>query len=830
MFWRPWAQTRPAALAAGDATREAPLEKRSGLRRLVIGAGLSGLFAALLAAQAGEQVTLVYLGVGGLPLSPGTIDVFAGEDLPDEHPYRLIGAGRVAAAVRHLAELVPELLAGDPASNVSLPTALGTLRPTCLAPQSMLAGADLSTPTVIVGFTQLKDFSAARTAGALQAATSAPVRHLVLDLPPRQGEIDANAVKYARAFDKPAFQELFAEKLRPLLRPGEKVGLPAVLGLRPGTWKDTAERLGAAVFEIPLAPTSVPGLRLHNTLLAMVKQVGVRVISGSRATGHTASQGRIDSVDIAAAGAPIRVWADEVILATGGFESQGLEVDSYGRMRETSFGLPVTGSAEVLEDCWADHPLLRAGLRVDAAMRPVDGDGNPVFENLRAVGGLLAGANRIAELSGDGIALASAWAAVHAQPAAAQSQTAGDRAAVADSALVPLRTAVDQCLKCTICEAHCPVMAVTPLFPGPKFIGPQAERFRNPDVCEPESVSFCSGCGTCTLVCPQGVPVAALNSRAKARYKTSGGMPLRDRLIGRTTLMGQVMTPIAPLANAALANGPLRSLLERAIGVHRDAPMPPAQSRTFGSWWHNHKPQTSASRGQVVFFHGCAGGYFEVETSIRTVEVLERLGYEVLVPKQGCCGLAMQSNGLFDQASQAVRTLAGQLTAIPDVPIISASGSCTGMLKHEAREIMGVTAPEVTAVGNRVRDVMQFLRDVHETGGLPRLSRIDLRVLYHAPCQVKNQGMGLPALDVLRLIPGLEVAESNATCCGIAGTYGMKAELYDIAQAVGQPLFDQAQGFDLVACDTETCRWQIRKAARKPVEHPISLVHQALGG
>lgn len=394
------------------------------------------------------------------------------------------------------------------------------------------------------------------------------------------------------------------------------------------------------------------------------------------------------------------------------------------------------------------------------------------------------------------------------------------------------RASLDACVKCTICETACPVSAVTPLFTGPKFVGPQAERFRNGESVD-HSLDYCSSCGTCTLVCPQGVQIAELNSQARAVMKADH-MPLRDRLIGKTVLMGTVMTPVAPIARAALNNKPIRKVMEAVIGVHADAPMPPAQSQTFESWFRKRaKPTGPFPRGTLVFFHGCAGGYFEVETSKKSVEVLEHLGYQVLVPKQGCCGLAQQSNGLFDAATADVLKLCDDLrTAGSDLTIISSSGSCTGMLKHEAHEIMGVDDERLRDVGTRIRDIMEFLLELHDAGELPTdFAPIEMTVPYHAPCQLKSQGIGKPAIEVLRLIPGLTVVDSNATCCGIAGTYGLKKEKYEIAQAVGKPLFDmvKATNPDLALCDTETCRWQIEQSSGVRTEHPIYLIHQAYG-
>ena len=394
------------------------------------------------------------------------------------------------------------------------------------------------------------------------------------------------------------------------------------------------------------------------------------------------------------------------------------------------------------------------------------------------------------------------------------------------------RASLDHCVKCTICETVCPVSAVTPLFSGPKFVGPQAERYRHGESVD-HSLDYCSSCGACTLACPQGVQIAELNSQARAVMKADHGMPVRDRLITQTTLMGTMMTPVAPIANAVLANKPIRTVVEKMFGVHRDAPMPPAQTQTLQGWLKKRGPRTTpASRGTVVFFHGCAGGYFEVETSKKSIEVLEYLGYEVLVPKQGCCGLAQQSNGLFDGATKSLLKLCDDLrSAGGELTIVSSSGSCTGMLKHEAHEIMGVTDDRLKDVSTRIRDMMEFLLDLHDAGELPEFSPIEMTVPYHAPCQLKSQGMGMPALDVLRLIPGLTVVESGATCCGIAGTYGLKKEKYEVAQAVGKPLFEMVRDTnqDLALCDTETCRWQIQKGSGVRTEHPIWLVHKAYG-
>lgn len=396
------------------------------------------------------------------------------------------------------------------------------------------------------------------------------------------------------------------------------------------------------------------------------------------------------------------------------------------------------------------------------------------------------------------------------------------------------RASLDHCVKCTICETQCPVSRVTDLFPGPKFVGPQAERFRNGESVD-YSVDYCSSCGICTRACPQGVKIAEINTIARAVMKEENGMPIRDRLIGETTLMGKFMTPFAPIANMALKNKPIRTVMEKVVGVHRDAPMPPAQTQTVQGWLKHRKgPATAPTREPIVFFTGCAGGYFEVETSKKTIEVLEHLGFEVIVPQQGCCGLAQQSNGLFDSARKTVLKLCDQLRAAgKDLTIVSSSGSCAGMVKHEAHEILGLTDPALLDVGSRMRETSEFLLELVDEGVLsPEMLRpMEATIPYHQPCQVKAQAMGVPAVHVMELVPGLQVVDSEQPCCGIAGTYGLKKEKYEIAQKVGQPVFDmvKATNTNIATCDTETCRWQIQKGSGVHTVHPIEVIHYALG-
>ena len=397
----------------------------------------------------------------------------------------------------------------------------------------------------------------------------------------------------------------------------------------------------------------------------------------------------------------------------------------------------------------------------------------------------------------------------------------------------------DLCIKCNICTAACPVAAATDLFLGPKAVGPQAERFRHPRLPLPDtSVTWCSGCGTCSRVCPHGVAVAEINIQAKARLAQEGRVPLRDHLISRPDLLGRLGGPLAPVANLALGLRPARWAMEKVIGIHRHAPMPPFVRRPLRSRLREYcvdrpTPRAQGAKPTVAFFHGCSTNYYEPALGEHTVRLLEMLGSNVVIPQQGCCGLPLQSNGLFEAARGYARYNLQWLApfARDGIPIVGTSTSCTLSLKHDYRAILGLDGEDAEDVAGDTYDLFEYLTLV-VPGALDRLEFMPVRAraLYHAPCQLRAHGIGAPALEVLRRIPGLKVEISESDCCGVAGTYGLKREKFDVALAVGKGLLEQVReaDVDFVITDSETCRWWIAGHSSIPAHHPMEILARSL--
>lgn len=398
----------------------------------------------------------------------------------------------------------------------------------------------------------------------------------------------------------------------------------------------------------------------------------------------------------------------------------------------------------------------------------------------------------------------------------------------------------DHCIKCNICTSACPVAAVTDLFPGPKTVGPQAQRFREPgEVSVDKSVEYCSGCGVCSRVCPHGVQIAEMNIIAKAELAKHDGIPLRNRILGRSELLGQIGGLFAPLSNLPIQIPLFRAIGEATLGISRHATFPAFKRESLRNWFEKAKgsgtaPSPQSLAPKVLYFHGCSTNYYEPHVGQTAIAVLRHNGCEVILPEQNCCGLPMQSNGEFDAARACARTNIEKLAPYvkQGYVIVGTSTSCTLALKHEYHSILGVTGDDAELVAHHTLDFFEFLEQLDAAGGLnTAFQPLSETVIYHAPCQFKSHNVGRPAAMLLRRIPGVVVEETQAECCGVAGTYGLKAEKYAIAKAVGQPAFDDiaASSAKRIVCDSETCRWWLEKHTGKTTVHPVAVLAEAYG-
>ncbi|MEK7442315.1 MAG: anaerobic glycerol-3-phosphate dehydrogenase subunit GlpB [Chloroflexota bacterium] len=403
---------------------------------IVIGCGLSGLYAGALAARRGKKVLLLARGVGSTHIGAGTIDVVNG-DKPTlslltrskSHPYSIIGAQTLKDAVDQFKTICAEHsypLHGEVGKNFKLPTAVGSTRHACLIPETMLAGnlsrkEDLALAN-IHGF---RDFNAHLAISTLRVQSLIPNLQVIdLHLPSAPFHRDSYATDLAHLFDKPDYRAEVIALWKPWLKDSPKrIGIPAILGLDHSLEAKghLESELGIELFEIPILPPSVPGMRLFNLLRDDFQNHGGRFIMGPTVTGEIEG-GRVVSASADMNGHIKEYRAENYVLASGGFLNGGIIGEMDGTVRESIFNLPIASDRPegfrkpfgsrgewTNEVFLASHPYAKFGLSVDKNLRPIDANGKVIAENLFAVGSVLAGADRVNEGSREGIELGTAW-------------------------------------------------------------------------------------------------------------------------------------------------------------------------------------------------------------------------------------------------------------------------------------------------------------------------------------------------------------------------------------------------------------------------------------
>ncbi len=239
-----------------------------------------------------------------------------------------------------------------------------------------------------------------------------------------------------------------------------------------------------------------------------------------------------------------------------------------------------------------------------------------------------------------------------------------------------------------------------------------------------------------------------------------------------------------------------------------------------------HKPKEK----KVVYYPGCSTNYWNPQIGRAVVHVLEKNGYQVIVPEHRCCGIARVGYGDFKGARRAADKLIDELLALVESghDIVTACSSCSLAIKDEYPFLLN--SEKARLVSQRTYFLSRYLNDLHERGELDTdFERMSLSVAYHAPCHLKAQGLDRESAQLMTLIPGLQVIDLDRGCCGMAGTAGFKHHYYESSMTIGKALSERINEVNaqVVATDCAGCKMQIEHIANVEVTHPVVLLDKA---
>jgi len=348
-------------------------------------------------------------------------------------------------------------------------------------------------------------------------------------------------------------------------------------------------------------------------------------------------------------------------------------------------------------------------------------------------------------------------------------------------------------------------------------------------------LDLCIACKACKAECPSQVDMARLKYEFLAKYHAVHGLPLRSRLFGQIAALSRLGSATAPFSNWVLRNPVVRLGLERFVGIDRRRSLPAFARPTFSTWFKRHRPGRRQTNGRVALFHDTFLEYNEPRIGIAATQVLEAAGYEVVLTDHRCCGRPMISQGMLAEARRNAEYNVAQLAPLAEqgIPIIGFEPSCVSALREEYPDFVRHSSATLVAQQTLLFD--EFLDTEQVAGKLtlhPHAAPRD--VLLHGHCHQKALIGTTPTLAVLRAVPGLNVTEIDAGCCGMAGAFGYEVEHYRISQAMGErALFKAIRAAHpeaIIIADGVSCRQQIKHGTGRRALHLAEVLSDALEG
>ena len=361
-------------------------------------------------------------------------------------------------------------------------------------------------------------------------------------------------------------------------------------------------------------------------------------------------------------------------------------------------------------------------------------------------------------------------------------------------------------------------------------------------------VDHCYLCDLCYLTkCPYvpphewNVDYPHLMLRAKAVKYKKGEVSRRDKLLTSTDAVGRLASipVVAGVVNKANKTPAIRGLMEKQLGVHRNAVLPEYHSNSTRKRLKSHRSNNldiqSAGRtmGKVALFATCYGNVNQPRLGADLVAVFEHNGIAVtLAEKEQCCGMPKLELGDLEAVEKSKQANIPVLAKMIDAgwDIVAPIPSCVLMFKQEL-PLMFPDDLEVAKVRDHIFDPFEYLMLRHKEGLLKTDFNQPLgKVSYHAACHLRVQKIGLKTRDLLKLIPDTEIHVIER-CSGHDGTYAVKKEFHDISMKICRPVVNQVNKAepDHYASDCPMAGEQIQHGLDNgsKAEHPLSLLRRA---
>ncbi|MEX6688577.1 FAD-linked oxidase C-terminal domain-containing protein [Danxiaibacter flavus] len=350
-------------------------------------------------------------------------------------------------------------------------------------------------------------------------------------------------------------------------------------------------------------------------------------------------------------------------------------------------------------------------------------------------------------------------------------------------------------------------------------------------------MDLCLSCKGCKSECPSNVDVAKLKAEFLQQYYDANGVPFRSRLIANFTKSAKLGAIAPGLYNFAMTNKGISNLIKKTSGFAPERSMPLLYRTTLEKWFAKHTKQQPQQGKQVYLFCDEFTNYNDAEIGMKAIQLLEKLGYNVVIPQHEESGRSWLSKGLLREAKKIANRNIALLKNIvtAETPLIGIEPSAILTFRDEYIDLADDDQFEAAkALSKNVYTIDEFIAKEIDKGAIDKskFTREKRSIKLHGHCQQKSLSSVASSVKLLSVPENYSVDTIPSGCCGMAGSFGYEKEHYELSMKIGElvllPTVRKQPEDVIIAAPGTSCRHQIKDGTGRKAKHPVEILYEAL--
>jgi len=346
-------------------------------------------------------------------------------------------------------------------------------------------------------------------------------------------------------------------------------------------------------------------------------------------------------------------------------------------------------------------------------------------------------------------------------------------------------------------------------------------------------LDLCLSCKACKSECPSNIDMAKFKTEFLQQYYDQHGFPLRSLLIANLSRINKLGMVFRPFTNFITST----KLFKKVIGFAPERNVPVLSAETLLKWNQKQTSKIEKPLGKVYLFADEFTNFNESHIGIKTILLLNKLGYEVVIPRHKESGRTYLSKGLLRKARQIATFNVLQLSEIvsEEVPLIGIEPSTILTFRDEYPELVEKPLQEkARALSKNTLMLEEFIvREMAKGNIRSEQFCADKKIIkLHGHCQQKAVASTLPTRQMLELPVNYSVQEIKSGCCGMAGSFGYEKEHYKLSMQIGEldlfPAVRKAVQEEIIVAPGTSCRHHIKDGTGRKVLHPMEVMWEAI--